>query len=198
MTISQSRFNLILDKLAHARNTKKAKKISHRFRGYILQGDTVIDIGLGNGLNALQVRNDYGADLVGIDIIDYNRSPIPLVLFDGKTIPFADNEFDIALVIGVFHHCDHPIRIFEEAVRVARRVMILEDVYTSKNHLWIIKRYDYLLNFRHGVNVPFHFKKHGDWLNLFREHGLKIIAADRYRSKPFYSPMRTMFYVVDK
>jgi ubiquinone/menaquinone biosynthesis C-methylase UbiE len=149
-------------------------------------------------LNALHVQKDYGADLVGIDIIDYNRSPIPLILFDGKTIPFMDNEFDIALVTGVFHHCDNPNRIFEEAIRVARRVMILEDIYTSKNHLRIIKLYDYLLNFRHGVNVPFHFKKDRDWMNLFREHGLKIITAERYMGKQFYSPMRTMFYVVDK
>jgi ubiquinone/menaquinone biosynthesis C-methylase UbiE len=153
---------------------------------------------MGKGTNAVRVQKDFNADVIGIDVIDYNRSPVRLVLYDGRTIPFEDDEFDVALVNGVFHHCDDPVRIFEEAVRVAHRVIIMEDVYTSKIHLQIIKLYDFLINFRHGVNTPFHFMKHADWMNLFEERGLKTIVAERYAGKPFYSPMQAMFYVLDK
>jgi len=153
---------------------------------------------MGKGSNAFQLQIDFQADIIGIDVIDYNRSPVPLVLYDGRTIPFDDNEFDVALVNGVLHHCDDPVRVFEEAVRVARRVIIMEDVYTSRIHLQVIKLYDFLINFRHGVNTPFHFMAHADWMKIFAAFGLDIRAAERYSAKPFYSPMRAMFYVLDK
>jgi SAM-dependent methyltransferase len=48
--------------------------------------------------------------------------------FDGRTIPYADGEFDVALLCDVLHHApEDAARLLAEAGRVARHVLVKDD-----------------------------------------------------------------------
>ncbi|RPI58788.1 MAG: methyltransferase domain-containing protein, partial [Lysobacterales bacterium] len=52
--------------------------------------------------------------------------------FDGRTIPFADGEFDVALLCDVLHHApEDAAQLLAEAARVARHVLV-KDHFTRE------------------------------------------------------------------
>ena len=180
------------------RNLRRAKSISRFYKGYLEKGQNVLDIGLGNGLNAAQIRKEHKVNITGIDVIDFNEADIPLKIFDGKNIPFKDNKFDVAMITQTLHHCDEPLKVLKEASRVSKRLVILEDVGVSGIHMIISKWFDWMMNLRHGVNSPGNFRMHEEWLSVFRKMKLKVIVTKKYEENPFYSPMRSRFYVLEK
>lgn len=79
----------------------------------------ILDLGCGSKPYAsLFADNDY----LGIDVHDSghkNSSKDNDIFFDGKTIPFADNSFDVVICTQVLEHAQEP----ETLVREARRVL---------------------------------------------------------------------------
>jgi SAM-dependent methyltransferase len=96
--------------------------------------ETVLDIGAGEGavlqrLSALR----FGKALYALEISDSavqavrQREIAGLVeclLFDGYSLPYADNRFDLAVLSHVVEHLEHPRRLLYEAARVARFVFV--------------------------------------------------------------------------
>jgi ubiquinone/menaquinone biosynthesis C-methylase UbiE len=68
--------------------------------------------------------------VAGIDIRDL-RLPnvnVPLQIYNGRSIPFADDYFDVSLVFYVLHHCEDPEQVLREAIRVTRgKIIIIEE-----------------------------------------------------------------------
>ena len=183
--------------ILHKRNLRRAKKVYNFYKEYLKKEKMGLDIGLGNGYIAREIQENSGINMTGVDIIDYNKTKVKNILFDGKILPFKDKEFDIAFITEVLHHCDDPGAIIDEAKRVSSKIVILEDIYVNRVHLYIMKAYDFIMNVRHGVNTPFNFHKHEDWLKIFSKKSMKVIATKEYRFNPFYSPMKTQFYYLD-
>ena len=63
--------------------------------------------------------------------MDWNVSSLPLVRFDGTSLPFEDDTFDFALFIDVLHHAEDQKRILEDAMRVAPRVIVSEPLHEN-------------------------------------------------------------------
>jgi len=68
-------------------------------------------------------------------------------LYDGKKIPYDDDSFDVALLITVLHHTPHPEKILQEAQRVAKKIVLVEDVYSTVFHKYVTYFFDSLVNF---------------------------------------------------
>ena len=102
--------------------------------------DQVLDIGCGTGEFApLFPAEQY----IGIDIdernIAYARSHYlhRFEVADGKKLPFLENSFTTALVVGVFHHLSTPDcrQVFSEIKRVVKpggRILIMEDTHSKR------------------------------------------------------------------
>jgi len=104
----------------------------HWCRPYIPQGARVLDVGCGNGVQALQVASQASAvvaidrDLALLTIARALRSVRPaetvsFALADAEhSLPFADGEFDSVLLLDVIEHVERRLELLHEIHRVLR------------------------------------------------------------------------------
>jgi len=100
----------------------------------VLTGRRILDFGCGSGLTAVRLEQG-GYNVATADVLDY-RAPaarhLPFTsLRSPAALPFADGAFDAAVALCVLHHIDGdriPV-ILAELARVARQVVVVEDVY---------------------------------------------------------------------
>jgi ubiquinone/menaquinone biosynthesis C-methylase UbiE len=100
------------------------------------RGKTVIDIGCGDGVYTLEILGTgqparlHGTDLasaaVGLASHKPGAGQITFDVASAYALPFADGTFDIAHLRAVLHHMDHPELAIQEALRVARAVVVAE------------------------------------------------------------------------
>jgi ubiquinone/menaquinone biosynthesis C-methylase UbiE len=93
----------------------------------------VVDIGCGDGAVITEMaRMGVAGRYVGVDI---SESAIQMAagrsvagaafrVFDGDCVPFADKEFDIAILSHVVEHLENPRRLLQEARRVGKKVLV--------------------------------------------------------------------------
>jgi ubiquinone/menaquinone biosynthesis C-methylase UbiE len=85
------------------------------------------DLGFGAKLSAVEISES------GVEVIQRRRIPrlVECRLFDGSSLPYETDSFDLAVLSHVVEHVEHPRQILYEAARVARHVFIevpLEDI----------------------------------------------------------------------
>src|SRR4029434_4574577 len=98
---------------------------------YLNPADRVLDIGAGNCVLCQQLR------LRGYNIIPLILRTSALfdgivpIVYDGTKFPFDNDSFDVAMVITVLHEAQDPDAVLAELRRVARRVIIIEEIYEN-------------------------------------------------------------------
>ena len=114
----------LLQRILKRRGRWKAGVVSE-----VLDGtESILDLGAGEGYVG-DALADKGHSVQLADVVDRNRTDLELAVYDGETLPFDDDEFDVVVLSYVLHHADDPDRVLEEALRVGRRGIILETVY---------------------------------------------------------------------
>jgi len=157
-------------------------------------GSSMLDVGTGDGQIALSIaRRQPGTQVQGIDIMRRPRSHIPVSLFDGTTIPFEDNSFDVITFVDVLHHTGDPLLLLREAARVARQAVVIKD-HLSENALdnLTLRFMDWVGNAPHGVVLPYNYGSRRDWTGWFDAAGLRI---ERFETRvPLYpAPFNVIF-----
>ena len=166
---------------------------------FINQSDEVLDVGSGMGLVADLIWKNITKKIRCIDVIDINRSPVPLSIYDGRYIPFPDDTFDVVLCAFVLHHMTDQEILIKEMIRTSRsKIIILED--TPQNII------DRLFNLNHALTSKIKYKSgkmkfrtNEEWKVLFAGLGLpieKIVEISKDRD-PFY-PTNRRVYVLKK
>lgn len=154
--------------------------------------EKIIDIGSGNCIVAANLKESK----YEIDAVDINNNSltdkIKPILYDGKKLPFKDNSFDVALLITVLHHTDNPEKVLKEAMRVSRKVVILEEIYTNVWDKYLTYFIDSLFNFEF-INHPHSNKTDKGWKRLFKKLGAKSVES-KY-SKSFFVLKRALYQV---
>jgi SAM-dependent methyltransferase len=130
-----------------------------------------------------------------VDVHVRERTAHPTQRFDGVTLPFADKAFDTSIAMFVLHHAADQDGLLREMGRVARRVIIGEDVLSNP-----IER---LLGFVHirssgwGGSVR-GFRTDTEWRATFASLGWRLVEAVRIpRWKSLAYPVPRRVYVVD-
>ncbi len=131
----------------------------------------LLDVGAGSGLLTQALTDALGVRATLVDVVNNNETGLPFVLCDGSRLPFPDRSFDVALLANMLHHAPEPVRVLEEARRVSRRLVILEDTYRS----WIERAFavwtDWVLNRGHGI--------HAAWGRLAPEAWVALVSPER-------------------
>ena len=152
----------------------RAKRIVSSFLPHISEGANILDIGAGSGMLAEEIAKRINVKFTLLDVIDWNVSRFPLMLFDGEHIPFREKQFDIALLIDVVHHSEDEANLVQEALRVAKQVLVVEEVY---NHhkinvlATITDNFQYLL---YGMPIGTHHRNGDQWFEFFQRYAARV------------------------
>lgn len=111
---------------------RRARHVLARLRPHLPPRGMVLDVGSGTGHNASAIENSTGLRVAELDVADINALGRPVVLFDGRTIPFATRSFDAATLLFVLHYVPDPERLLRELIRVSRGpVLVLQSVHAG-------------------------------------------------------------------
>ncbi|NMB56522.1 class I SAM-dependent methyltransferase [Candidatus Beckwithbacteria bacterium] len=167
----------IIYKIAQKRTQSLLKKIEP----FLKEGDKILDIGAGTcSLCEDLEKKDYQVfplDVQNLSLIDH----INPLIYNGDKIPYENDEFNKALILTVLHHTKDPEKIIKEAKRVAKEIIIIEDVYSNPLHQYITYFFDSLLNFEF-FNHPHSNKNNREWQETFEKLGLKLLDTQYHRS----------------
>jgi ubiquinone/menaquinone biosynthesis C-methylase UbiE len=140
-----------------------------------------LDIGSGLGTICSKLLNGK-YNITPLEIKDLSLyDNVKPIIYNGIEIPFKRNHFDVAFLLTVLHHTPDPKKILIEAKRVAKRIIILEDIYSNVFQKFLAFFWCSLLGldfFRH----PHSNKTDSEWRELFRELNLKLIDVKYHRS----------------
>ena len=137
---------------------------------------SVLDVGTGDGLLS-RLLSERRPDLAlqGVDVFARPTSHIPVRVFDGQSLPYADKSFDVVLFVDVLHHTNNPMVLLREAVRVARRALVIKDHslqgFAARFTLRVM---DSVGNARHGVSLPYNYWSRAQWEEAVEALQLRI------------------------
>jgi SAM-dependent methyltransferase len=164
-----------------------------QFRDFLRPGDRILDLGSGPGSVCLLLRSK-GFAVTPVDIQDAALDArVKPLLYDGRRLPFTDDAFDVALLLTVLHHAHDPAAVLAEAGRVARRVIVIEDVYRSTAQMYLTWWADSLLNLEFRGH-PHANRPDGAWRRHFAAHGWQLVHT---RSRRIAGLFQQQTYVLD-
>jgi len=163
---------------------RRSKTVIDRIAPYIKHSNRIIDIGSGTGDVAFLIKSQ-GKNITPVDVADF-RGPrfIKTTIYDGKTLPFADQSFDTALLLMVLHHTLNPKIVFSEAKRVAKEIIIIETCYTNPIDKFFTVIFDAIANLRFEAFWN-SYKSDQEWKNFFMNYRLKIMVSKKFKDRQF-------------
>lgn len=146
----------------------RARKKYQLLAPMLNQSESIVDIGCGNGgLSKLLLNQGYKVQ--GADIIDNSYyDDVQPIIFNGKQLPVENRSFDTALIITVLHHTTYQKELLLEAQRVAKRVIVMEDVYSHEWGKRITHFTDSLVNLEFKGHPHTNRTRKG-WMEFFKE-----------------------------
>lgn len=104
----------------------------------------VLDYGAGTG-NLSRIFAEQGAQVVACDLSQisldilkkqYPALKIDTALFDGKTLPFNDNRFDVVATYSVLHHIPDYISAIKEMIRATKPGGLIYIDHEANENRW--------------------------------------------------------------
>jgi len=187
-------FNTLLRKIVGSRS----KTVVNRIMPYIKQANKIIDIGSGTGDVANLIKSQ-GKNITPVDVANFHGPRmIKTIIYDGKTLPFKDQSFDMALLLMVMHHTSEPDIIFKEAIRVAKKVVVIETSYTTSISRILTIISDAIGNLR--LNAFWNsYKTDVEWRQFFTKYAFKIDVTQKFKDKNLgFIPFLHILYFLTK
>ena len=185
-----------------AKELKHAKERFEKVKDYIV-GKKILDLGAGNGLLALEVKEQLDKEVMLVDIVDYNYTDLPLILYNPEgRVPLADEEVDTTILYTVLHHASDPEHLLEEVARVTKQRLVIKEAYIEEDDVRITNSFfDWFYNRVIGdedINIPINFLKVEGWEKLLKSYGFNVILTKYVGIDEPAVPEHHVFIIADK
>lgn len=139
---------------------------------------TCLDVGCGSGEVAAAVMSQLpDVTMKGIDVLVRPDTTIPVEAFDGLTIPYEENSFDVVTLVDVLHHTEEQQILLNECRRVARKMVLIKDhVCESGWDTFRLRFMDWVGNSSHGVALPYLYLSRAEWNEISNRAGLSFVV----------------------
>ena len=142
----------------------------------------ILDLGASDGRVAHALSEKVPAEFIGCDVHVAPQTLIPIVPYDGRTLPFDDHSFDCVMIIDVLHHDIEPALVVQEAKRVSRKHIVIKDHYYDNGWDFLgLKIMDYIGNAPYGIRLPYNYLNDAAWRAMFQTLDLRIIHEAKFR-----------------
>ena len=175
----------LLPSVMKFRGRRKAGRVAR----LLPAGGRVLDLGCGEGYVGGELdRRGFRVTLA--DVADFRAVPLPFARYDGRRLPFADGAFDAVVLYFVLHHAADARLALAEAMRVGRRVVVVESVYRTPLELRVLTFLDKAANrLRGGEQMAgqeehLHFRRAGEWLDVATELGGVVVVRNEHGLPP--------------
>lgn len=161
---------------------KKAEVKLNRLSKFYNKENKILEVGSGNcALSFLLRKSEFDISPMDIKNKSAFRGRINPLIYNGVNFPFKDDEFDIVQFITVLHHIPFKtqLKVLEEAKRVGKKVIVMEDIYDSniqKNITFIADS----INNNEYFGHPHSNRDDDGWRRVFKEKELKIEHSEYY------------------
>jgi SAM-dependent methyltransferase len=160
---------------------KRAKRSFELVKDYIV-GGSILDLGAGEGLLALEIKKQLNIEVRLVDVVDYNFTDLPLILYNPEEkIPLADKKADTTILFTVLHHASDPEHLLKEATRITKSRLVIVEGYVEEDDKRITNIFfDWFYNRVIGdedINVPLNFLRVTGWEKILNSHGFNIVKT---------------------
>ena len=115
---------------------------------------------------------------------DFNKTNLPPRVYDGRSLPFEDNAFDLVVLYFVLHHAEEAEEVLRQALRVSSRyVVVAESVFEGECQRRLMRLLDRGANRLRGGNAmeegPLRFRRASAWRVLSERLGRRVVREER-------------------
>lgn len=178
-------------------NRARAGEIAARILPHLHAGEQVLDIGAGRALVADAIMNAGHptaiVDVANLSLVEHLQPK----LYDGNTLPYESDTFDVALLLTVLHHIPDPDNTLREARRVARRIIVMEDIFRSDREKAFTQFGDSWLNWEWRGH-PHSNRDDASWRATFARLDLHVTHFDESLDWFFPFRFRHAVYVLER
>ncbi len=174
----------------------RARQIVPHITPFITKADRVLDLGCGTGSIIKLVKKSARCQATLVDV-QYNAmcDQYPVLIYDGRQLPFATRQFTTTLVTAVLHHTQDPHQVLSEAKRVtSKQIIVMEDVFSDVFSRLITFVGDCLLNWE--IHSPFTNHTVTDWTKIFNRHHLRISHFEEFHLRCVGFPFKLALFVL--
>lgn len=197
--------------------TERAKIVYSEIKPF-LHGDSLLDIGCGNGMISNLAKAQF-KNILLLDVVKYvpHALHLPFKLYkEGERLPI-NGQYDTVLLLTVLHHSNNPAELLKLAWEATRkRLIIIESVVgvhqlepsikyelvnlTDDDQIAYAAFVDWFYNrvLHDEVPVPYNFTTPEKWKSIFSEHNMPVTQAIQLGQDVEIGPEFHYLFVLDK
>src|SRR5713226_4694683 len=175
----------------------RLQELVRQITPHLKKCDRVLDVGCGFGALGKAILDapscPPAVEVLGLERVKRENELIPVEAYDGETIPYFSDAFDVVILADVLHHEHDPHRLIRECIRVATRLLIIKDHKVegplAQQRIALL---DWAANAPYQVPCLYRYNTSEQWHQLFSKHDLAI--EREILSLRLYPPIYNLFF----
>ncbi len=179
MKKSKTILNSIMQRLHSAIYEFRIQELVRQITPHLYTGDRILDVGCGFGeLGQAIMKSPHcpaEVKVSGLEQIKRSEELISIKYYDGQSIPYPDEAFDIVILADVLHHERDPHKLLEESSRITKRFLIIKDHkiegFLAQKRIAFM---DWAANAPYGIPCLYRYNTLQEWRRWYTRHGLIV------------------------